>query len=84
MSEVQPGRIFRTHGLFSILLASTALTGITPAFAQDDTLETVIVTAEKRAEDIQAAPLAVQALGTQKLEDLPSPADAISASSFPA
>jgi outer membrane receptor protein involved in Fe transport len=70
MSEVQPGRIFRTHGLFSILLASTALTGITPAFAQDDTLETVIVTAEKRAEDIQAAPLAVQALGTQKLEDL--------------
>jgi outer membrane receptor protein involved in Fe transport len=70
MRDIQPSRFCNARGLLSLLLASSALSGIAPAFAQEDSLETVIVTAEKRSEDIQAAPLAVQALGTQKLEDL--------------
>jgi len=70
MRDIQPSGRDRVRGLFPILLATTALTGLAPAFAQDNALETVVVTAEKREEDIQAAPLAIQALGTQKLEDL--------------
>ena len=50
------------------------LTGIAPAMAQqaadNSQIETIIVTAEKRTEDIQRVPASVQALGTEKLEDL--------------
>ncbi len=55
--------------LVSVLLASTMLTGVTSARA-DSTIETVVVTAEKRSEDLQRVPLSMQVLGTQKLEEL--------------
>src|SRR5690242_17530161 len=46
------------------------LTGVTPAVAATSGIEVVVVTAEKRAEDLQSAPLAIQALPTAKLEQL--------------
>lgn len=58
------------------LLASTMFAGIAPAVAQqtsdnsNGTVETVIVTAQKRSENLQNVPLSIQALSTQKLEDL--------------
>jgi iron complex outermembrane receptor protein len=55
------------------LLASTMLAGIPAAFAQanqSDQLETVIVTAQKRSEDLQKVPMTVNAISSQKIEDL--------------
>jgi outer membrane receptor protein involved in Fe transport len=63
----------RTNGLFlPVLLATTALSGIPAAFAQTsgEGLETVIVTAQKREENLQKVPMNVQVLSTQKLEEL--------------
>src|SRR6185437_3993635 len=51
------------------LLASTALTGIQAARGAE-AIETVVVTAEKRSEDLQKVPLSIQVLNTQKLEQL--------------
>ncbi len=60
--------------LWPILLASTALTGVPPAFAQQAgttaALESVTVTAEKREENLQKAPLSIQAFSNEKLEQL--------------
>jgi iron complex outermembrane receptor protein len=57
-----------------MLLASTMLTSIPVALAQDTAppgqLETVVVTAQKRSEDLQRVPMNVQAITTQKLEEL--------------
>ncbi|HET7335688.1 MAG TPA: TonB-dependent receptor [Rhizomicrobium sp.] len=49
--------------------AATLLTNaaITPALAQSDGVETVVVTAEKRAQDISKVPVTVQALGGDDL-----------------
>jgi iron complex outermembrane recepter protein len=52
----------------SALLASTALTCASQVHAQ--AIETVVVTAEKRTEDLQKVPLSIQVLGSQKLEQL--------------
>jgi len=52
----------------SALLASTALTGATQVHAQ--AIETVVVTAEKRTEDLQKVPLSMQVFNTKKLEEL--------------
>ncbi|HEY1709949.1 MAG TPA: TonB-dependent receptor [Rhizomicrobium sp.] len=63
-------RLVRSRGntrLLPFLLASTVLAGATPAAAQ---IETVVVTAEKRSEDVQKAPLAIQVLGSEKLQQL--------------
>lgn len=54
-------------------LASAALlTAMSAAYAQTSGggLEEIIVTAQKRAESLQDVPIAVQALGTQRLEEL--------------
>src|ERR1700679_394782 len=56
------------HAIGPALLASTMLAGL-PAHAQQG-LEVVVVTAEKRSEDLQKVPMQVQALTAQKLEDL--------------
>src|ERR1700733_14768791 len=60
--------------LLSALLATTMLTGVAPAFAQQnpgsDQIETVIVTAEKRSENLQKLPMAIQAFSAEKLDDL--------------
>ncbi len=53
------------------LLASTMLTGVSPALAQaQGQLETVVVTAQKRTENLQNVPFSIQALNTEKLEQL--------------
>jgi len=51
------------------LLASTALAGVQSAYAAD-TIETVVVTAEKRSEDLQKVPMSIQVLGSEKLDQL--------------
>jgi outer membrane receptor protein involved in Fe transport len=53
--------------LVPFLLASTVLAGVTPASAA---IETIIVTAEKRSEDLQKVAASVQALSEQRLQDL--------------
>ena len=72
----------RRNALTTTFLASTMLAGA-PALAQeaaptqtaqadaaDAGLETIIVTATKRDENLQRVPVSIQALGTQKLEQL--------------
>ncbi len=66
--------------LASFLLATTALSSVVPAIAQDakpddktetkGTVEKVTVTAQKRQQQLQDVPAAVQALTTKKLEEL--------------
>ena len=51
------------------LLASTMLAGV-PAHAQSTGIEEVVVTAQKRSEDLQKVPMQVQAITAQKLSDL--------------
>jgi iron complex outermembrane recepter protein len=50
------------------------LTSISPAFADaapdNGSIETIIVTAQKRSEDLQNVPLSIQALPAEKLEQL--------------
>jgi outer membrane receptor protein involved in Fe transport len=62
----------RHSALWQALLASTMLSGT--ALAADNArptgIETVTVTAEKRSEDLQRAPLSIEALPTEKLEQL--------------
>jgi iron complex outermembrane receptor protein len=73
MSKIPSIGFGRARPIFlTTLLASTALTGVSSAFAADDTgaIETVVVTAQKRSEDLQKVPLSLQVLGTQKLEQL--------------
>src|SRR5215471_12729555 len=55
--------VLRPSTVLNMLLLTTAFTG--PAFAQ---VETVVVTAERRAEDIQTVPVAVTALTAQDLK----------------
>ncbi|MFZ1007144.1 MAG: TonB-dependent receptor [Candidatus Sulfotelmatobacter sp.] len=68
------GPVMARSRLFQLLLASTALTGVPSAFAQQapapQVLETVTVTAEKREENLQKVPLMVNAITEQKIEDL--------------
>lgn len=61
-----------TRAGFAVLMASTMLTTASGAFAQvaANDLDEVIVTAQKRSENLQTVPISIQALGTQKLEQL--------------
>lgn len=62
---------------FAALLASTAIAA-SPAFAQDaqtgaaedNGYGDIVVTAQKREENLQNVPISIQAMGTQKLDDL--------------
>ena len=58
--------------LWASLTATTML--VAPAFAQqvadNGGIETIIVTAQKRAEDLQNVPISIQALPTEKLDQL--------------
>ena len=65
----------RSHSAWTaMLLASTALTAAGQARAADtnepSVVQEVIVTAEKREENVQKVPLSIQVLGAQKLEQL--------------
>jgi outer membrane receptor protein involved in Fe transport len=55
-------------------IASAIVTAIHPAFAQEESssggLQEVVVTAQKRAEDLQTVPISVVAIGTQQIENL--------------
>jgi len=72
------GRVGVRPLAWSALLASTMLAGVTPAIAADATaapggataLSEVIVTAEKREQNIQAVPMSIQAIDTRKLTQL--------------
>jgi iron complex outermembrane recepter protein len=51
----------------------TLLAGMTAAYAQSTTsggLEEIVVTAQKRTEDLQSVPLSIQAFGAAKLDEL--------------
>ena len=50
--------------------AAGAQTATSNTAANDTELETIVVTAQKRSEDIQKVPLSIQALSTEKLEQL--------------
>jgi outer membrane receptor protein involved in Fe transport len=69
---MQQGRGAR-YGV-AMLLASTMLTAATGVLAQEaagtGNVDEVIVTAQKRSENLQKVPISIQALGTQKLEQL--------------
>ncbi|MFM8375333.1 MAG: hypothetical protein ACKN9P_04650, partial [Phenylobacterium sp.] len=56
--------------LSAVLLASTMLAGVASARAEEAaaSVEELVVTAQKRAENIQDVPVAVTALSTRKLE----------------
>jgi outer membrane receptor protein involved in Fe transport len=60
--------------LICSLLAGTAMGTAQPAFAQDREEgsggDVIIVTANKRAQDLQDVPIAITALGTEKLDQL--------------
>ena len=55
-------------------MASSLLVAMSPAYAQQSAppsqLEEIVVTAQKRTESLQDVPLSIQALGTQRLEEL--------------
>src|SRR5262245_36998507 len=64
-------------GATTIPLASAIaaiLGSSTPVFAQEqqsaDVLESIIVTAQKREENLQNVPLSIQAIGNEKIEQL--------------
>ena len=61
------------RGALALLLASTVLVSV-PAFAQaaaeDDGVDEIIVTAQKREENLQNVPISILALGTKKLDQL--------------
>ncbi len=55
----------------ALLLATTALSVAVPAVAQESADDdTIIVTAQKRAQDMQDVPVAITAIGTEKLDQL--------------
>ena len=58
----------------SLITAISAILSATPAIAQQNAganaLQEVVVTAQKRAENLQDVPVAIVALGTQKLDEL--------------
>ena len=62
------------RSLVAMLLAGTSLAGISPAQAQDAGADTdknvIIVTAQKREQNLQDVPIAIQALGTETLDQL--------------
>ncbi|HTN14570.1 MAG TPA: TonB-dependent receptor [Sphingomonadaceae bacterium] len=57
------------HHLAIALFATTSLVAVTPASAQDDD-GVIIVTAQKREQNLQDVPVAITALGTEKLDEL--------------
>ncbi len=63
-------RSLSIRGAAGVLLASTALATAAPAFAQDDEGPIIIVTAQKREQNLQDVPIAITALGTEKLDQL--------------
>jgi iron complex outermembrane recepter protein len=60
----------RGQGFRWVVLSALALSAATAAYAQtSDTLEEIVVTAQKRAEDVQQVPIAITAISAQVLEE---------------
>ena len=77
MTRSRKRKLQRQTGRPSAMRALTAgvptlLAGMSVAYAQttEGGLEEIIVTAQKRSEDLQSVPLSIQAFSTQKLEEL--------------
>ena len=70
----QENRARSRSAFVTALLTTSVLTGIAPAMAQQQPsnsgVETIIVTAQKRSENMQKVPVSIQALPTEKLEQL--------------
>lgn len=63
----------KTHIALTALLTSTALGLAMPAMAQsaaEDDSDVIVVTAQKREQNLQDVPVAITAIGTEKLEQL--------------
>lgn len=52
------------------LLASSAIAVSAPAFAQESDSDEIVVTAQKREQNLQDVPVAITAIGTEKLDQL--------------
>src|SRR5271170_5741731 len=75
MTRSRLRKIRRGRGLtIGLPLASSILTAVGSAMAQQTTdqngLEEIVVTAEKRSETLQNVPMSIQAITTEKLEEL--------------
>ena len=75
MTMRMTGRTARGRMAFGVgLLATTMLAGVPAAYAAETsaapTVEELVVTAQKREENVQDVPVAVTAFSTKKLEDL--------------
>ncbi|MFX7090651.1 hypothetical protein ABTH94_21255, partial [Acinetobacter baumannii] len=74
--------MLRHNAVRTVLLASSMLSAAPlaaqtkdgaaaqPAPAAEDTSHDIIVTAQKRSENLQNVPISIQALGTKKLDEL--------------
>ena len=63
----------KVRATLSILLASTGLSVAMPAFAQnaaDEDSDVIVVTAQKREQNLQDVPIAINAIGNEKLDQL--------------
>ena len=66
-----PVRPLKTMTAAMLGMGVLATTPITPlAFAQDGVLEVVVVTAQRREENLQETPISVTALDTTTLDDI--------------
>jgi iron complex outermembrane recepter protein len=73
LERTRKPRIHATLRAIPLASATAFLAGAPVAFAQqaeEGVLEEVIVTAQKREENVQNVPISVQAIGTEKLEQL--------------
>lgn len=73
LERARNSRIHAALRRIPLASASALLASAPVAFAQqpgDGALEEVIVTAQKREENLQSVPISVQAIGTERLEDL--------------
>jgi iron complex outermembrane receptor protein len=70
LNHTRPQALLRRLPLASSLLALAVQTEVHAQDAPAAQLEEVIVTAQKRSESLQDVPLSIQALGTQRLQEL--------------
>ena len=77
MTRSRKRKLQRLHGGHTAMRAlaagvPTLLAGMSAAYAQTTSggLEEIVVTAQKRTEDLQSVPLSIQAIGTQRLQEL--------------
>src|SRR5437868_5730645 len=72
MTEISRRDRHMRRAILPGLLATSMLTGVSAALAQaqQTQLETVVVTAQKRTENLQNVPFSIQAIGMERLDQL--------------